>query len=409
MDRTAGLVDRHAFRRVVLAAMLVAVLAGSLLAPVGEAAAAAPAREVGTADWRVVSAGTNHTCGIRISGRLYCWGMDFFGVLGDGGANTDQPAPVEVSGGATDWLSVSAGYGHTCGIRSSGRLYCWGYDAFGQLGDGGANLSQTTPVEVFGGNTSWTSVTSGENHTCARRSTGRLFCWGYDVAGQVGDGGTNAERHVPIQVFGHRTTWAGVSAGRNHTCARRVTGRLFCWGSDSSGQVGDGFTSTDRAVPVQVLGGATDWTSVDAGLHHTCGRRSTGRVFCWGDDSGGQLGDGGANTNRQAPRLVSGGFTDWASVSTGTYHTCGRRTSGRLLCWGSDQYGQLGDGGPNIGQPAPVQVFGATRTWTSVTAGQDHTCARKASRRLYCWGRDASGQVGDGAPNTDQAIPTEVA
>ena len=121
--------------------------------------------EVSTADWRQVSAGDgNHTCGVRTSGRLYCWGDDVFGQLGDGGTNTDQPAPVQVAGGATNWTSVNTGGNHTCARKTTGRLYCWGDDGSGQLGDGGTNTDQPAPVQVAGGATNWASVRDRKAH-----------------------------------------------------------------------------------------------------------------------------------------------------------------------------------------------------------------------------------------------------
>ena len=108
-----------------------------------------------------------HACGIRTTGRLYCWGNDDFGQVGDGGANIDRSIPVEVAGGATDWTAVDAGDFHTCARHATGRLYCWGGDAAGQLGTGAGSGDQTTPVEVSGGGTNWTAVSAGPNHTCA--------------------------------------------------------------------------------------------------------------------------------------------------------------------------------------------------------------------------------------------------
>lgn len=159
--------------------------------------------------------------------------------------------------GATEvtvgWRRVDAGRLHTCGIRTDGRLYCWGWDRHGQLGDGGTNTDQPTPVQVAGNRTDWATVAAGSYHTCARRTNGRLFCWGRDAAGQLGDGGTNTRQPAPVQVAGNRTDWGAVTAGNSHTCARRTTGRLFCWGDDGDGQLGDGGTNTSQPSPVEVV------------------------------------------------------------------------------------------------------------------------------------------------------------
>ncbi len=149
------------------------------------------------------------------------------------------PRPTLVAGGATNWIRVDTGDYHTCAIRTTGRLYCWGTDFAGQLGDGGTNADQTTPTLVAGGATNWTTVTAGLSHTCARRATGRLYCWGHDESGQLGTSGPNADRTTPAPVAGSATNWTALTTGDDHTCARRATGRLYCWGSDESGQLGD--------------------------------------------------------------------------------------------------------------------------------------------------------------------------
>ena len=367
--------------------------------------------EAGSSDWRQVSAGNGHTCGIRRSGRLYCWGNDTFGELGNGGDAENTSTPTQVAGNATNWTSVDAGGAHTCALRTTGRLYCWGRDTFGQLGDGAPiDDDQTTPTEVAGNVTTWASVSAGGLYTCARRTSGRLFCWGTDSSGQLGNGPTATDQPAPVPVAGNLTTWSSVSVGPagGHTCGRRTSGRLFCWGSDSDGKLGNGGADVDAAVPVQVAGGRTDWASVSVGYFHTCGLRTSGRLFCWGDDSAGELGDGGTPTDASKPVQVFGGLTTWTSVSAGAYYTCGRRRSGQLWCWGYDGQGQVGDGSPAANRYLPFLVFGGATDWIGPTAGYDHACARTTSGRAYCWGSDNAGALGDGAPDVDQFEPSEL-
>ncbi len=365
-----------------------------------------PSTESGGSDWRQFAVGFSHTCGIRTTGRLYCWGDDLEGQLGDGGASTDRSTPGQVAGNITNWATVTAGRFHTCARRATGRLYCWGRGSEGQLGNPGGSLS--TPVEVAGASTNWSTIVAGDFHTCGRRTTGRLYCWGFDSSGQLGDGGTNTNQNTPVEVAGGVTTWTSVSGGRNHTCGRRTTGRLYCWGLDSDGQLGDGGTNTDRGAPVEVAGGVTTWAAVAAGEVHTCGRRTTGRLYCWGNDDFGRLGDGGEATNQDTPVQISGGATNWAVLDVGTDHTCARRATGRLYCWGRDGFGQLGDSGTNTDQGAPVEVTGGATDWAQLSVGGDHTCARITSGRLYCWGRDSNGELGDGGANADRIEPTPV-
>jgi alpha-tubulin suppressor-like RCC1 family protein len=364
--------------------------------------------EAGTPDWRSVSAGGFHTCGIRTSGRLYCWGDDEFGQLGDDASLVNQATPVEVAGAHTDWIGVSAGVFHTCGVRATGRAYCWGSDVAGQLGNGAPLPHEPEPVEVVGNRTDWATVSAGGAHTCARRTTGRLLCWGDDDSGELGNGLPMLDRTTPAEVAGGRTDWAAVSAGGGHTCARRTTGRLFCWGDDDGGELGDDVVLADRAAPSEVAGARTDWGAVSAGLLHTCARRTTGRLFCWGRDDGGQLGDNPAMGRHPTPVQVAGARTDWASVSAGERVTCARRTTGRLFCWGDDNHFDLGDGLPQAVEPVPVEVAGARMDWRAPDLGLTHGCARRTSRRLFCWGNDQHFELGDGSPTADQPEPVEV-
>lgn len=261
----------------------------------------------GTADWRRVSAGGRHSCGIRITGRLYCWGDDSDGELGDDAALANMPTPTEVAGNHTDWITVAVGANHTCARRATGRLYCWGRDSAGQLGDGPVLADQPTPVEVVGNHTNWTTVALGVGHTCARRATGRLYCWGSDNDGELGDNAAHANQPTPVQVAGNHTNWGRIFAGGDgHTCATRLTGRLYCWGNDSpGGSLGDNIALADQPTPVQVAGSHTDWTSVTGGAGHSCGRRNSARIYCWGNDNSGQVGDDPILASQPTPIQVA--------------------------------------------------------------------------------------------------------
>jgi alpha-tubulin suppressor-like RCC1 family protein len=223
-----------------------------------------------------------------------------------------------------------------------------------------------------------------------------------------GNGLPLADRHTPAEVAGAHTDWGAVSVGGGHTCARRTTGRLFCWGHDEGGELGNDAPLVDQATPVQVARARTDWGSVSAGYLHTCARRTTGRLFCWGRDNGGQLGDNPALGRHPTPVEVAGERTDWSSVSAGDRVTCARRTTGRLFCWGDDDHLDLGDGLPQAPQPVPVEVDGARTDWAALDLGLNHACARRTSARLFCWGNDGHFELGDGPPAGDQPAPVEV-
>lgn len=383
------------------------------------AGAAAPAVSAGqTGDWQTVSAGQSHTCAIADTGRLYCWGANYWGQLGDGHFDTtgapgqpsdaDQAAPVEVVGDFTDWVAVSAGETFTCGIRSSHRLYCWGGNTSGALGIGSdLTTPHPTPQEVSGQTGDWVTVSAGLSFACALKTTGHLFCWGVDSFGQLGDGGTGVDQPSPVEVMGGSARWTSVTTGDRHTCATKTNGRAFCWGSNLRGQLGVGEEGGDVFDPREVAGRFTSWGTLSAGGDHSCGLRLSGRLFCWGDMR--QGGDGGTEVERTVPSAV-GESPNWTLVGAGTKHTCATRNSGRLYCWGRDAAAQLGDGQPNAAQRYPVQVAASeTEDWSVVEGGRKHTCGVLTTGALYCWGSDVFGQLGDGGTAAQQATPALVA
>lgn len=389
-----------------------AVLGLLLAAGVAPASAAPTAGGAGPTVWAQVSAGDRHTCGITVTGRLFCWGSDAAGQLGDGGTNTDQGAPVEVAGGRKAWVQVTAGGFHTCARTLTGQVWCWGSDFWGQLGNGGANTDVGVPVQVTGGGGGpWSDVSAGYQHTCARSLSRHLWCWGNDGSGRLGDDAAVANRAEPAEVAGATADWRAVTAGIFHTCGIKTSGRLFCWGLDSAGQLGDGPPLSEQHTPVQVAGGRTDWTTVTLGRSHTCALQRPGTLACWGWDDAGQLGDDAAHANQAAPVTVAG---TWRAVTAGGYHTCASGPAARgfgdqISCWGLDTYGALGDGTPLADQPVPVAVTGGVGVLTALDAGEYHTCARLDLGRLRCWGLDSNGQVGDGGTNTNQPAPALVA
>jgi len=347
----------------------------------------------------MVSAEGGHTCGVTTGGAAYCWGFNSFGELGDGTVSP-RTSPVAVQGGLT-FAAVSAGGGYTCGVTTSGAAYCWGENDNGQLGDG-TTTGRTTPVLVLGGLT-FAAVSAGGAHTCGVTAAGAAHCWGSNLFGELGDG-TTTVRTSPAAVLGGLAFHAVSASALYHTCGVTAGGAAYCWGYNNGGQLGDG-TMTDRTSPVPVSGGLT-FAAVSAGGGHTCGVTTGGVAYCWGLNILGQLGDG-TTIGRTSPVHVTGGLSFAAVSASGGFHTCGVTTGGAAYCWGNDDHGQLGDGATiTIPVVGPGAVLGGL-TFAAVSGAYYHTCGVTTAGAAYCWGRNDGGQLGDGS-TTDRLTPVPV-
>jgi alpha-tubulin suppressor-like RCC1 family protein len=221
-----------------------------------------------------------------------------------------------------------------------------------------------------------------------------MYSWGCNTSGQLGDGTTTSKSSPVTVLSGGFTDWCQVSAGSNHTAAVRQNGTLWAWGLGSNGRLGDG-TAVDKSSPVSVVGGFTDWCQVSAGSTgaHTAAVRTNGTLWTWGAGTFGRLGDG-TTVAKSSPVSVIGGFTDWCQVSSGGYQTVAVRTNGTLWSWGCNDTGRLGDG-TTIDKSSPVSVIGGFTDWCQVSVGLRHTLAVRQNGTLWSWGYGASGRLGD--------------
>ena len=351
------------------------------------------------------------------AGRAFAWGNNQYGQLGNNStAGSAVPVPVDTAGvlAGMTIAAIDAGTYHSCAV-ADGKAYCWGNNAFGQLGDNTTTDSKV-PVAV---NTAGvlagkaiTAIDAGPLHTCAV-ADGKAYCWGNNAFGQLGDN-TTTDSKVPVAV-----NTAGVLAGKTvtsidagplHTCAV-ADGKASCWGDNYYGQLGNN-TTTDSRVPVAVdtsgvLNGKTV-TAIAAGGNHTCAV-ADGKASCWGYNGYGQLGN--TNTNSSLPVAVDttgplAGRTITA-ITAGASHSCAV-AEGRASCWGRGDYGQLGNNsttGSSV--PVPVDTSGVlARTVAAITAGELHSCA-VADGKAYCWGRGDYGQLGNNS-TTNSSVPVEV-
>ncbi|MBI3773341.1 MAG: hypothetical protein HY272_11660 [Gammaproteobacteria bacterium] len=383
--------------------------------------------QVGAAtDWNAISTGGEHTCGIRrevagggFDNKLYCWGDNSFGQYGDG-TTTSATIPTYINIGTT-WSSLSLGSTHTCAIKADNTLWCWGNSDYGQMG-GGVTAPVATPQQVAS-SVGVKRVASGASHTCAINNSDKLYCWGLNIQGQLGLGSMiNTSSPTNITPL----AWKQVDSGAGHTCGIlddvSLGSVIYCGGLNQYGQLGDG-TVQSRANLIDKLNfnpplnPQPTWKQLSTGTNHTCAIRSdagsTDTLWCWGDNSQLQLGRPGAATYTYwSPAKESSLANDWQYVSAGGQHTCGIRHNvitgaNTLWCWGANSSGQLGNVVAGPPTETPQQENTAATNWSTVSAGDQHTCAIK-NNTLWCWGDNTYGQIGDNTTNTPVPVPKEV-
>ena len=327
--------------------------------------------------------------------------------------NQKRPVAVDISGALSgkSVTAIAAGYGHTVALTSDGKVFPWGYNDAGQLGDG-TTTNRSTPVAVdmsraLRGKTV-IAIAAGDLHTVALTSDGKVFAWGYNYTGQLGDG-TTTNRSTPVAVnmngalLGKSVT--AIAAGYGHTVALTSDGKVFAWGHNYYGELGNGGYPYVSSTPVAVnMSGALLGKRVTAiaASYHTVALTSDGKVFAWGDNETGELGDG-TGTNRSTPVAVdmSGALLgkSMTAIAAGEFHTVALTSDGKVFAWGNNADGQLGDGtGNGHSTPVAVDMSGALlgKSMTAIAAGSYHTVALTSDEKIFAWGYNYNGELGNG-------------
>ncbi|MCB9091331.1 MAG: putative Ig domain-containing protein [Halobacteriovoraceae bacterium] len=454
----------------------------------------------GTADpnsFRILATGNtieNNHCAINSNGKAYCWGENNNYQMGCPTCTTAEPAPKEVSFThlviANDVLHITRSTYSMCLIHSNTNQYCAGLNIFGKFGDGlyagekrmqeidmsahaetndfselsgladtsgspkarvsaihtsgklfiwgsnGANINVSgqasytaampTPTQLvdmsgFALTNDFIKTSNSHSHVCAIHSSGRMFCWGQGTLGQLGDGlSANSETPVEIDMSAHAeiNDFIDVATSGSTTCGVHSGGKIFCWGTENYGQLGQGgATSETSATPVEidmtVPVESNDFIKVIAGYNINCGIHSGGKLFCWGRGYNYQLGNGSTATQGSPVEVDPSGLAltnDFIAASSNGYTTCGIHSGGKLLCWGRGSFGKVGDGATSA-NTAPAEVdmsaHADTNNFIAVSVGEDHTCGINVSNKVYCWGSNSNGQLGDNSL-IDRTTPVEI-
>ncbi|QVK16776.1 DUF5011 domain-containing protein [Mycoplasmatota bacterium] len=374
-------------------------------------------------DFVQINVGSNHSSAITSEGRIFTWGANSNGQLGDG-TNTDKSIPTEITSNfnlvvGETITKVSLGDYHSSAITSEGRIFTWGANSNGQLGDG-TTISRNTPTEItIGVGETIKEVSLGSNHSSAITSEGKLYTWGWNNFGQLGDG-TTANRYTPTEItIGVGETITEVSLGCFHSSAITSEGKIFTWGNNEYGQLGDG-TTDDRYTPTEITSNfnlevGETITKVSLGYYHSSAITSEGRMFTWGRNNDSQLGDG-TTTNKSNPTEITSNFNNLGDGETITKVSLGNNSSaitseGRIYTWGYNGYGQLGDG-TTTSRNTPTEItskfnLGVGETIQELSLGCHHSSAITSEGKIFTWGRNNDSQLGDGT-TTNKSTPTEI-
>lgn len=348
-----------------------------------------------------VAAGQYHTLALTASGQVYAWGDNTNGQLGDG-TTVSKSSPTLVSG-LTDVVAIAAGARHSLAVTRTGALWTWGQNTSGQLGDA-TTTQRTSPVQVTA-LSSVAGVAAGQSHSLAVTTAGSVYTWGNNGWGQLADGTFAGQRATPYAVPGLAGVIA-VAAGAYHSLAVRTdgtsTGVVWSWGRNASSELGDG-TTANRSTPVA---GLHEVATVDGGATHTLAVRADGSTWGWGANWSGQLGDG-TTTTRTTPTLIA---MDGPAARTALGDGFSLVLAADATAWGAGahntgQTGDIGQGTPNRLRPARILHAGASVT--NLAAGEAHGVALRGDGRVVAWGLNQFGQVGNGT-TTLQMLPVLV-
>jgi alpha-tubulin suppressor-like RCC1 family protein len=380
---------------------------------------------------KFIELGSSLSAALISNGRVFTWGSNSSGRLGDNSTN-NRIVPTEITSNFNldtndKIVSLSLSWDHSAVISSSGRVFTWGRNNYGQLGDN-TILNRSVPTEItsnfnLGSNDKIVSLSLGYYHSSAVSSNGRIFTWGDNGYGKIGDGATTS-RLIPTEITSNfnlatNDKIIALSLGWDHSSAVSSTGRIFTWGRNGSGQLGDG-TTTDRLMPTEItsrfaLSANDKIISLSLSGYNSSALSSSGRIFGWGDNNYGQIGDGTTN-NRLVPTEITSRFSLTAgdkiiSLSLGGDHSSAVSSAGRIFTWGRNSEGQLGDGAI-LNRSVPTEItsrfsLAAGDKIVATSLGSNHSSAISSSGRLFTWGFNGTGQLGNGNTNIS-LLPTEI-
>jgi len=364
------------------------------------------------ADNPKLSLGAGHACSLTPQNVVQCWGNAAYGQLGDGVIGGAREYAQTISSTSLSTM-VAVGGHHSCALKSDGSVLCWGNNNAGQLGRATVSAGEASPAKVsLSVGVTITQINAGTSHTCGLRPNGQVLCWGEGSTGQLGNG-QGLDKAIPVTVsaigIDDPSKALSIAVGGNHVCARLKNNTVRCWGKNTNGELGIGTTASPQLSPQQTVAALTNKnvTALSAGYSHTCALTVTGEVWCWGNNSFGQVGIDQNNPNwswwvTSPVKVINGGAVE---IDLGSMHSCARMSNNTVQCWGKNNKGQLGNGlTTDLSVPTLITNLPSVNALAAGgTLSSGFTCAsRAADNALICWGDNARwGQLGAGVISAD--------
>lgn len=353
-----------------------------------------------------IATGQDHTCYILNQNEVICWGSNAYGQLG-----IEEPLGkfVSVSFPEIDpgnsFISLAAGNHHTCALKSTGEIYCWGRNHRQQIGINSEIETHKVPQQVLSVET-FKSICAHEDHSCALSVQGRVYCWGANDYLQSNLGANTTLPKPQILTELEDYSISNISCGYHHTCALDNLGRLFCWGSDSRGQLGNGDEQTERGFSsVESSHISESISSISAGINHNCLLTSQKKAYCWGNNEQGALGVGEDVRFVSQPKSVN--TVDlFTNIASGGIFSCAISEQSELQCWGVNSFGQLASADPS--SALSPRKYEKSLPLDTMDSHSNHVCASSFDDQVLCWGSNAKGQLGQGGDILYNHVPSSV-
>lgn len=358
---------------------------------------------------QTIDAGGYHTCALDEESDAYCWGNNTEGQLGTGvtSGKRDEPQAVRMLFD-TKFQQISVGRNHTAAIDMAGNIWVWGANFDGQLGDGTTQYSPFMKQVVFPEALTFAKVEAGRRHTVALDQNGEVWAWGHNGSGQLGDS-TTTDRLTPVKVqMPEGVIFSDVFAGGGRTMALTASGEYYGWGFNGNGRLGDGSTE-DKLIPVKgILPDGVTLTDLSAGDTYNLALDNSGKLWAWGFNGDGQLGDGTTDHSSELVPVDLPSSVTVESFSAGRRHNLAIASDGTVWAWGNNNFGAIGNGSFDTDETTPVMVqVPSGEQFQMISAGLDYSLAISANDDIWGWGYNNDGQIGD-STRTDRYLPVKI-